>query len=686
MQAASGPVTVHLFLSHADEDRDAAQEVASKLSQEDAGISIYSSYSFHNVSETHANGHARRRLPQIEGVIRQADMFLALLTPDFLASASCRHEHAAALRWERTRQADGDETAFIRVLALSEISGAVPGPLGDRPWLSLSDPDALRTVIADLSRPAGGAANACAVRNGQGGRPGGHPAGAGRSRPDAVHAGGRDPGAAGSGQQASRAASSDGDGRPVGEQGFRNRKTELDQVLRDGLGKADGEHFWLVIAPPQMGKTWLLRRVGDLASQQMPGRWVVRGVDLRDWPDGAIPDARVLIGELFGRSGSPAGPVTGQHLAALADGLIETGKFHLGLLDSAELLDDATAAELRSYIAQIHAEVEAAGSASMRLALIVASRREPEWRGIIPPPRLRTLPLSEFGDDVVKEALTERAVRARRRLSRTELMQHAALIHQVSEGLPALLVKYLDWIEAGHWSALARLADQDIFDDVARPYAEEMLLSSASLLGHRGDLPDDQRTVIETALRALMPYRLLTQSHLSHHAEGAGSLRAAMDAIDWPVERVWAAVSGTALLFRPQENPWHRIDRPIRRLLVRYWYPDTGLLRQAHLEAGAFVRRLAAEPMGRDQAYMLVECLWHEANALAGSGQGGVRDSLARLAGMLSGGLKGSLALSTGSLRKCAVERLSEDAELAEILGTVDGWHDAVCQAILSPG
>ena len=50
-----------------------------------------------------------------------------------------------------------------------------------------------------------------------------------------------------------------------GEPVFLNREQELENVLR-GLTNASGPHFWLVVGPPQLGKTWFLDRIGkDLA-------------------------------------------------------------------------------------------------------------------------------------------------------------------------------------------------------------------------------------------------------------------------------------------------------------------------------------------------------------------------------------------------------------------------------------
>ena len=63
---------------------------------------------------------------------------------------------------------------------------------------------------------------------------------------------------------------------------FRNRRDELDSVLH-GLTNVAGPHFWLIVAPPQLGKTWFLDqlRAEIAAKAQGAARWATKLVDLR---------------------------------------------------------------------------------------------------------------------------------------------------------------------------------------------------------------------------------------------------------------------------------------------------------------------------------------------------------------------------------------------------------------------
>jgi hypothetical protein len=487
-------------------------------------------------------------------------------------------------------------------------------------------------------------------------------------------AAGRASGAEPPGQSHSHASTSAGvDGTASA---FRNRVSELEQVT-DGLMSPDGEHFWFVIAPPQLGKTWFLNQVDKILTTQVPGTWKVRRVDLRTQPDKVVRDAWALIQVMFaGPSSASAG-----ELPEITARVLASGTRQLYLLDSAELLDDVTVRGLRTFLAQINQQVEAVRYSNVRLALIVASRRDPEWLGITPKPRLRRLPLSEFRIDVVAEALEQLANRLDYRLTSAQFHEHANLVHRLSEGLPALLVKYLDWIEAQRWVDLHRLEDQQRFDQLSRPYVEDVLLSPSSLLGPGADPADERLPAIKQALKALVRYRLFTQSHLSHHAPEV----AALVPLGWSIEQIWAAVSSTALLHRPQGEPWHQIHAPIRRLLSRYWYPTPDLRVRAHVTALEFVRSLATERLGRDEAAILAECLWHAAQALSDNTPAELSRRLIELARTLSVGLLPSSAFTQDDLRVCAKELMEGDEELADMLGGIDGLFEKLIDVIVRP-
>ena len=463
--------------------------------------------------------------------------------------------------------------------------------------------------------------------------------------------------------------------------GFRNREGELDQVLA-GLTREDGQHFWLVIAPPQLGKSWFLDRVSKDVQADDPDRWTVKLVDVREQPPDVRANAETLLGMMFGS----AQPITTDpdNLRKLAINVIEAKKYHLCLLDSAELLDKKVARTLRTCLSQVNGYIEEARNKDVRLALLVASRRE-EWLGVTPKPRLKLLPLTKFKVEVMTDALQEMSLSMSRNFSSAELQQYAELIHHLSEGLPALLYRYLDWIHKEQWTGLGRLSEKTQFDELTKPYIEQELVSANSLLGSGPTPAADQLQVLEQALRVLVPYRIFTTAHLRHYAEPDGPLHPVLQTLGWSVEDLWATVSSTDLLYRPLREPWQAIYPPIRQLLCRYWYSSDDRLAQAHLAARGFVRSWVNGEMGSDQSVVLVECLWHESQVLKLSRAANAAETFTGLARELSRNLVKAVAYTEDNLRKYALDLMEDDEELLEAMAAIGVSFDHLRGAVLKP-
>jgi hypothetical protein len=283
---------------------------------------------------------------------------------------------------------------------------------------------------------------------------------------------------------------------------------------------------------------------------------------------------------------------------------------------------------------------------------------------------------------VVQESLEKLAERAGRRIGASELHQHAVRVHQLSEGLPALVTGCIDWTSQ-NWRQLNRLSDPDIFYEIARPYVEDVLLSKSSLHGSGGSMPtEEQLGAMRQALRALSPFRVFTGSHLSDLAN-RGELRDALSRVGWSAYDLWTAVSGSDLLYRSQKGVWLMIDPPIRRLLFRYWYPSRTDRGQANAAARDFLMPFALDQSGTDAANMLVECLWHEAQALLLLEYSAeLETSLIELARNLSARLVPTHSSDKAALRAYAVECVRADPEFWEALGDVPGLLDRLAEAI----
>ena len=378
-------------------------------------------------------GELAPAISQAEERISQARDYVALLSPDFLSSPLCRRERELAMCREQNLRLRYPDMNFIHVLLVHD-TGVFPNGFPPRAeWLDITDQRHLDSRLEQLDarlRAAPGTLDSAAARSGQG----------------SVH--------------------------------FRDRSDELDVVIR-GLTNFGGPHFWLVIAPPQFGKTWFLDRLGATLLLGERDPWTARLVDMRGQSAEACTDVGLLLRCLFG----PDSPTTSERNTYfyIAQKIIDSGQRHLYMIDSAELLDEDTARTLRVFLSEIYRIVVEAGLPQARFTVVVASRRENEWRGITPDPRLSILSLTEFDVNVVRDAMKTLADEMDRTFESSRLMRDASRIYRLSEGLPALLVRSIAWVEQVQWMGMERIESEQIFREIVRPYIQNVLLAHDSL-------------------------------------------------------------------------------------------------------------------------------------------------------------------------------------------------------------
>lgn len=467
---------------------------------------------------------------------------------------------------------------------------------------------------------------------------------------------------------------------------FRNREDELKAVL-DGIDNAGGPHFWLVTAPPQMGKTWFVNRVRDDASSR---RWDTGLIDLRTEPIELRSDTPRLLARLFGLSTTPAFDSNAPYV--IARQIFGNHAKFLCLVDSAELLDPGVAADLRSCLTEIYRLGRGAFNDVRRLALVVACRHEGKWRSAAKSPRLTQLTLTEFSVDIVQDALSDLATTMGANPHRMDLQPVAELVHHVSEGLPALLSKCLTWIMEERGIGVDRLGDQGTFEQLVEPYIKEDLFSLDSLFPRSGDAAAEHSHVDTEALspamaeayRVLAPYRLFTQSHLRYHLETEGGLGASLASLGWSLEDLWAAISDSALLQRPLDEPWQEIQPAIRRILYRYFYKSPEQQASVNERALEFVE-VWRRHLGKEQIVGLVECLWHQVIAHHDRGSADFVRGLISSASSLSRDLRASDLYTVEELRRYAAERMQADQELAAAVSHVDGLFDRLVETVEDP-
>lgn len=607
-----------LFMSYAEEDSEIGAAVAAWLS--DRGYEV-----FNWLAPEQRGGQF---IQNIEAAIGQAEDFLALLSPSYLASPWCRKERNLALQREMDLQHTEADRTFIFVLLVADTPAEDTGFLRDYDYQRATSVAEVRVldVLARRWKSQGGTKDAIAAKY-----PPPSP------EPDA----GVDP------------------------LRFRNREQELDMV-RHGLMNPGGQHFWLVTAPPQLGKSWFIKELEEHLSEQVG--WVTTLVDLRAEPPEKRVDAVAVLSRLLGMEIPTA--VDGETLLAIAAQLSGTNKRRLCLLDSAELLSSEATKLLRKWLCEIYNLVQGADRADAGLALVVASRIDDEWRGVTPSPRMSVLSLSEFNETTVQQALYDLNVAMGRKPF--DLTRTAASAHQLTEGLPALLVRCLQWIREQHWVGLGRLDGQALFEALADPYVRAGLLSTDSLFPERreasiapADASTDPRAlVLENSYRVLVPYRLFTQSHLRYHIDNDPELRAAFEATGWSVIDLWQAINGGAMASQLPGEPWYQMNAPIRRLLFRYFYPSQNARTKVHEDARKFVEIWNEQQLGTEQTIGLVECLWHDAMALNAHEGTEFRRRMTESATDLSRGIKPSPLYTVAELRLSASEKARADDEL----------------------
>jgi hypothetical protein len=588
---------------------------------------------------------------RIEEAVGGASAFLLLLSDNYLASAWCMTEAAAAIKREEQLRAAHPPVAFIYVLEITRTQAPEATALSIYVHLNAAgtaDIDATLDELRRRLRPARELGSQSSVIAG------------GRHEPPE----------------------------------FRNRREELDKVI-NGLTDSGGPHFWFVVAPPQLGKTRFLSHVlrelqAKSAAAASGAGWDQRAVDLSLHPD-ARSDAGQLLARMFDlREAVPADP---EALRALAREIRKTNVSLLCTLDSAELLEAQAAERLRSCLSRLY-ELIPNGRPTMRFGLVVASRSVDAWRGVSPAPRIYDLSLTGFTAEIVGQALREFATECGRQDGPERLARYAASVYKLSEGLPGLLTRCLHWIRDEDWLEMERLDSQELFEELARPYIMADLLSPYSLFERNGNptsLPSggsgQPRLALEHAFRVLSPYRFFTLSHLTHCMESDAGFADVVQHAGWSAQDLLQAISDTALLQQPLNEPWQELHASIRRLLYRYYFKSDEQRVAAHRDAMDFVRIWSGRQSGREQVIGLVEALWHQAVMLSLSEPMELESSLTESARKLAEELAHSASFTASELRRYAVRRMREDGELQQATSSVNGLFDRLVAIVGSaPG
>jgi transcriptional regulator with XRE-family HTH domain len=456
------------------------------------------------------------------------------------------------------------------------------------------------------------------------------------------------------------------------------RRAETGEFI-GALDSARGPHFWLVIAPPGLGKTTLVSQLSAELTQRTT-RWRANKIDIRAEASDIREDVPGLLSRLFGLSRSQVTDDQAGYLT-VAKHISQQGRPLLCILDSAEELSSETSRRLRAALSAVYDLVGQTGNPRARLAFIVASRLDRGWRGVMPKPSLEVRPLAEFGTEVVEDRLRTFLKGTERTRPQAELERAAVLVHGVTAGLPALLDPVLEWIGNEEWLDLERLEEHDVFEALAADYIDS-LLAPDSLLPGRAEVTEDQLELVREAIKYLVRYRFFTPSHTQRQLAKDKAFSGLLSASGWQEEDLWEALSDMTLLKRPLEQPWQEFQPAIRRLLWQHFYASDADRARAHAAAADFVADLSEQLKGKDQVTGLVAVLWHRASVLRLTGSDRVRERLKKEAADMVGRLRESNPYWVADLRAIAAEMMRSDPELLATIADIDGLADELVHIV----
>ena len=598
-----------VFLSYAGEDAEVARRLAGWL--EASGFAVFWFQS--------PDRRGERFIVELETRIAEADFFLVLMSPSYLASGWCDREREYALQRENDLG-----HPVIRVLEVRPVpvgSGGFLGPYARIPLRSPSGDRLPDEVAVALGLP-----------------------GTTRDR------------------QLSTV--------------FRNRHDEIAKVA-NALELTTGQDFWVVVSPPRMGKSLFLRHIRDRVTS---GGTKVRLVDLSTEAGDLWSDAPKLIGHLLDVTVDASTERLGdEQVRRIARSVLDRGR-QFYFLDSADRLDRATALEVRRVLADLHRRLWSNGGAQSRFGVVVATRQHDDWRGIAATgSRFEPVYLSEFTPQIVDQAVQQYQPRWTAQNTRA----CAELLHRLSEGLPALLARWLDWAEDKQFFELAEEAEEDeAFDTVVRPYVVSDLLRPEVLFTRRHAYATRYAEVIRRALRSLVVYRLFTRSHLLFHHDLDTRLQQLVADVGWTFAELWEAVTKVTLLVSDGREMWREISPPIRRLLYGYYYRSDADRVRAHRDARAFYERWVGKEAAQELGVMMVECLWHETSRRLLEEPSTIPAELPAVAGALARDFLSSTMYSPDEFAWFVARRLSKDDELQLALSGFGTVFDAVLASI----
>jgi len=542
-----------VFISYAEENRKIAGEIIVQLKK--VGL--------HVDDWRDPLKRGKRFIQRIQDEIREANIFLVVLSPAYLDSRYCGREASFALQLEK------DNEQFIYVVLAKAVETEDAGFLAEYDYFDLTRKTYQEELIKLIRIIAGNIEIA----------------------PILDHE------------------------IEIYQPDFQNREEELDELISNLTKATGGVHFWQILAPPQMGKSWFMQKLASELPTKSSKAWNIRSIDLRQNPKSLKlrSDASALLSEFFDLKVNRENK--NPRAIKIAQQIGRSKQLWLLLLDGAELLSDKTAKNVLDTLSQINFHLQ--NHRDIRLAFVAVSRRYFDvWMKVRTDyPRFRMRRLSPFTRNVIYSTLDSMVEKDGVNVGSSWIKKTADQLHRVTEGLPALLVRYLGWIRNNSYIfGPDDLESPSLFRKLAIPYIEETVLSPDSLLPGEGNANhiEPKCDILKTALSQLCVYRRFIARYLDGLIKGQPELASKLNDLEWTTINLHEALKCTYLMEPLANDLWTVFYPAVRRLLFRYYYLTFEQQAQVHQQAVQFYKDRWQEWIGTDRAIVILEHLWHQ--------------------------------------------------------------------------
>lgn len=548
---------MQVFISYAEEDSANARKLAEDIRHKCSSIDV-----IFFQDEEHRGGIIFEKLTKD---IAKANIFLTLLSNSYLQSEWCRVEFEAAFHLERDARTKKRQFE-IQILNIGKVErdALVFERIYD--WIDANDEKQYQKLLDKLSKTA-------------------------REEKEAMP---------------TEATTQKGDWVP-----FINREEELRYLVRN-LENTSGYHFHVIVAPPKMGKTWLLVEFSKNLLKEN-NRWVIQTVDLKD-DQSARSNLFLLLRKfnfdlpkkLFATNQMTDENITeATNLASLQ--VSKSKRPWLLILDSAELLEAKTARQLRGVMANIRKDLRV--SPGTRLSFIASSRTEiNEFITYAPLISFVQLPLTGFTENVIEDLVNKIADSEHANISGNE---YATILLKETNGLPALISIYLTWMKEKGFlpSYMTSLPERKLFDKIAGDYIKNDLLATDVLIPRwpNPKTQEEARIYWENLTLKSSVFRLVARPHIRTLSQDK-----AIKSVDLQIGQYDLMDEfGKLPIVIPIETIWYRMHPSIRQLLFKYKYSTKQEQAEEHKNSEALYAAWINDLAGTDRIAFLIEQIWH---------------------------------------------------------------------------